>query len=501
MFRFHVHEYYHRCRSLGYIWPHSRALQPDVTQTNRIQDVCSCGKDQIRKYDLDRKTPILAQPQRATPSNLMILASLQVAKQRKMTKHGRKRQKISKDETAQPPLGSNVTSLLTDDARKDDEERRLESMLFGVPYAPSTSHTKKNGDQTGFVITDEEEDGDADAAAAGPTIRELEHMLDSDVCTLSTKRIRVAVSGGLRLPVQLFFIDDGAAPSSKDAAATVYGETSHRSDSEDDDSGEEVDEADHSPHDASESETTPVLITGQTTSPGDAPRRPRKAPAWTDPDDANLQISLTAHNRLRKLRDAPSEDMVTGPEYERKLRRQFERINPTPEWAEKARKKSQSSKRRRSGSDVDEGVEDILPGLLASTGGISAEKKTSVLAQGVISISRLRDANQAATAEGEIKSVQFHPSPQIPVLLTASTDRRLRLFHVCFFFPISSPPFFFYIFVPLFVSFTHTHVSHLLFKSIACRLMVSRTLTHKLSTSPRFQSLMPYFTQVALPSS
>ena len=109
-----------------------------------------------------------------------------------MTKHGRKRQKISKDETVHP-LGSNVTSLLADDARKDDEERRLESMLFGVPYAPSSSHTKRNGDQTGFVISDEE-DEDADAAAAGTSIRELEHMLDSDVCTL---RIRIAVSDAI----------------------------------------------------------------------------------------------------------------------------------------------------------------------------------------------------------------------------------------------------------------------------------------------------------------
>lgn len=176
--------------------------------------------------------------------------------------------------------------------------------------------------------------------------------------------------------------------------------------------------------------------------------------------------------------------MVTGPEYERKLRRQFERINPTPEWAAKARKKVQSSKRRRSGSDVDVGVEDILPDLLASTGGISAEKKTGVLTPGVISIARLRDANQAATAEGEIKSVQFHPSPQIPVLLTASADRRLRLFHVRLSLLRS-------------LSF-HTRPPY---SSIACRLMVSRTLTHKLSTSPRFQSPMPYFTPVVLPSS
>lgn len=250
--------------------------------------------------------------------------------------------------------------------------------------------------------------------------------------------------------IQLFFIDDGAAPSSKNAAPTdtiVYDETSHipsyRSENEDEDDGdgeEGVEEADHSSHSSeSESETAPVLITDQATPPGEAPRL-RKAPAWTDPDDANLKISLTAHHRLRKLRDGPSEDTVTGREYERKLRRQFERIHPTPEWATKARKKQQSKRRRSSlsGSDVDEGVEDILPDLLASTGGISAEKKSNVLTQGVISIERLRDANQAATAEGEIKSVQFHPSPQIPVLLTASVDRRLRLFHVRFQFPFPS---------------------------------------------------------------
>lgn len=104
-----------------------------------------------------------------------------------MTKHGRKRQKIVKDETVQP-LGSNVTTLLTDDALKDDEERRLESTLFGVPYTSSSTHSKRNGDKSAFVISDEE-DGDADAAAAGTSLRELEHMLDSDVCTLSTTSI------------------------------------------------------------------------------------------------------------------------------------------------------------------------------------------------------------------------------------------------------------------------------------------------------------------------
>lgn len=164
----------------------------------------------------------------------------------------------------------------------------------------------------------------------------------------------------------------------------------------------------------------------------------RKAPAWVDPDDTNIQVSLTSHTRLRKLRDAPAEDTIGGREYERRLRRQYEQINPTPEWASKARRKLHPKRRRStSGSepepedeDEDE-VEDTIPDLLASTGGISSGKKPKVLTPGIISVDRLRDANQAAPAEGEIKSLQFHPSPQIPVLLTASTDRRLRLFRVC----------------------------------------------------------------------
>ncbi|KAI6099379.1 WD40-repeat-containing domain protein [Pisolithus croceorrhizus] len=294
------------------------------------------------------------------------------------------------------PLGSNHLAALTDDANKDDEERRLESTLFGVPYVPSSSSSSKKKTameaDAGFVISDGEEPG------AGQQTRG-----SWNTCWIQIRSTSVD---------QLFFIDDGAAPSSSDSGtvpdATHLSIDKSHSEGEDDDDQEKP---------------LPQRM-----------RKPRrKAPAWVDPDDANLQVSLTAHTRLRKLRDAPSEDTVSGREYERKLRRQFERINPTPEWATKARKKLHSSKRRRSSgsdSDVDDTIEDILPDLLASTGGISAGKKSRVLTQGVISVDRLRDANQAAPAEGEIKSVQFHPSPQIPVLLTASTDRRLRLFHV-----------------------------------------------------------------------
>ena len=86
-----------------------------------------------------------------------------------MGKHARKRQR--KDKPAHKsfaPLGTAV--LLDDDADKDDEERRLESLLFGKPLVPG-----RRSKATAIEDVSEEDDG-IDATAA-----ELEGMLDSDV--------------------------------------------------------------------------------------------------------------------------------------------------------------------------------------------------------------------------------------------------------------------------------------------------------------------------------
>ncbi len=77
-----------------------------------------------------------------------------------MAKHGRKRQRIAKDESKGP-------NPLLDDASKDDEERRLESLLFGTPYIPNDS---KN------VI--EIEDDELEAG------KEFQNLDDADVSAL-----------------------------------------------------------------------------------------------------------------------------------------------------------------------------------------------------------------------------------------------------------------------------------------------------------------------------
>ena len=83
-----------------------------------------------------------------------------------MTKHPRKRQKTTKGAKEIQPLGS---SLLIDDADKDDEERRLESLLFGTIFVPR----EKNE----LIVV---EDGDEGVEMEGGG-QEMNVLMDTDV--------------------------------------------------------------------------------------------------------------------------------------------------------------------------------------------------------------------------------------------------------------------------------------------------------------------------------
>jgi U3 small nucleolar RNA-associated protein 18 len=89
-----------------------------------------------------------------------------------MPKNAHKRQKTSQAKAdrgshAEQPLPNKAARLemLLDEESKDDEERRLESLLFGVPYVP------KGGD---IILNHEEDEGDQGG-------RGWQHLLDEDV--------------------------------------------------------------------------------------------------------------------------------------------------------------------------------------------------------------------------------------------------------------------------------------------------------------------------------
>ncbi|KAG0317872.1 U3 snoRNP protein [Podila horticola] len=159
-------------------------------------------------------------------------------------------------------------------------------------------------------------------------------------------------------------------------------------------------------------------------------------PAWVDDDDKTLVVSLKSANRLKKLRKAEEEDTVSGVDYEQRLRRQFEKVYPVPNWAQP----EGSRKRRRGGvfgndsdseySDEEEQQDDnsTLSLLMSSKGFLEKSSKLRILSSESISVTRVKNANQMAYSKAVVQSVEFHPNSQM--LLTAGFDRTLRLFQV-----------------------------------------------------------------------
>lgn len=80
-----------------------------------------------------------------------------------MARHTRKKQR--RQEKEENPLGS--VPYIDNDAEKDDEERRLESLLFGKEYRPESNAKGKQREDADTDEEDEEElNGGGNATAA-----------------------------------------------------------------------------------------------------------------------------------------------------------------------------------------------------------------------------------------------------------------------------------------------------------------------------------------------
>ena len=135
-------------------------------------------------------------------------------------------------------------------------------------------------------------------------------------------------------------------------------------------------------------------------------------PAWEDSDDERLVVSLASVPQLKKLRETADDDMVNGKEYARRLRKQYERLYPTPDWAVHATGMANKKRRRtmdedesgdESASDMDVDEEDLstqpLAKLLKDADILSRTSRGAAkrrkLQAGTISIERLKDVAKA----------------------------------------------------------------------------------------------------------
>lgn len=125
--------------------------------------------------------------------------------------------------------------------------------------------------------------------------------------------------------------------------------------------------------------------------------------AWSDSDDERITISLTSRTQLRKLRRSEADDIITGKEYSRRLRKQFQLLNPVPAWVKEANRHVRKKRRTSSGSEVtdssgDEGMD------LDDEGALSAQPLARLL-QDVSSLSRTKKPK-----DGERKKRRLQPN-------------------------------------------------------------------------------------------
>jgi len=147
-----------------------------------------------------------------------------------------------------------------------------------------------------------------------------------------------------------------------------------------------------------------------------------RRPVWEDPDDEDTHINVASHNRLRKLRETEEDVILSGSEYQQRLRRQHSKLNSNSGWAAIGDKK-----KKQELTDEDEDVEEgALDGLIKRAGGLLA--RGSILPAGTIETTRLKDANAEDPANAVIKSIEFHPNGQL--LMTSGLDKRLRFFNI-----------------------------------------------------------------------
>ncbi|KAL3457714.1 WD40-repeat-containing domain protein [Aspergillus heterothallicus] len=258
---------------------------------------------------------------------------------------------------------------------KDDAERKLESLLFGGEDFQSALKTGQDANELALANVSDES---ADEAGEGDEDEDLENIDDAD----------------------LFFLDSGAGPVSTELDESLISPA----DAEDDDD-DELDEL-------------PAV--------------------WHDSDDERIAISLAGNNKLRKLRIAESEDVISGKEYIRRLRRQYLQLHPTPDWASPKANKEADEEEDDSDRPDDMDTDDeeaqstqplakLLQGLDFTK--IETEGPTGGrpnLRKDVIGIQRLKDVGNDQPSA--VTSLTFHP--HYPLILSSGPASTLFIHHI-----------------------------------------------------------------------
>ncbi|WWC61442.1 uncharacterized protein I303_104026 [Kwoniella dejecticola CBS 10117] len=320
----------------------------------------------------------------------------------------------------------NRPTEITHDWEKSEEELELEASLFGADKTKSKKKSKTKGLIAGFVLDNQ---GESDGEAG------LSDLEDNDLFTIDAPIAENYDADNL--PDDQVSsedeVDDGESSSSGSASGSenefrAASPSSSRSSSpaqglEDDKDRPTI----VLPDDIYDVDVEQEKLKG------------KKKAIWTDPSDDLISVDPSENRRLRKLDRGKKRKLnaqgqgqgegeaVGGRELQERLREQFERLHPPPEWA-----------RNRTAIGT-----PSLSSLLTSTKSFIAPtvsgSSRSALPQGHMDLQRMRNANQqnpttgkreAANAGGGVVDFAWHPSERVGVMAVAGGDRRVRFFNI-----------------------------------------------------------------------
>lgn len=166
--------------------------------------------------------------------------------------------------------------------------------------------------------------------------------------------------------------------------------------------------------------------------------------AWRDEEDEQIKINLNSKNKLKKLKKDEPQSLISGKDFQIRLREQFEKLNSKSEIYNWATADKSQSKYENEDSENEENENNLinenknqnkknsnsknqLDNLLQTSKSVveSAESKDS----NTLRISQMQDLNKDAQHKSIISSLEFSPLKE-NLAFTAGLDEKLKLFAV-----------------------------------------------------------------------
>lgn len=155
---------------------------------------------------------------------------------------------------------------------------------------------------------------------------------------------------------------------------------------------------------------------------------PLEDAAWVDSDDDRTAVSVMS-TRLKKLRHTQEETTLSGAAYVARLRAQFEKIYPRPQWADHFADEDHEERfETEDAEDAAVGINTATLSLILASTNKYIKSSTKLLPPTKIDIARLKDGNFQRRARSGIQSMSFHGLH--PLLIAGGFDRTLRIYHI-----------------------------------------------------------------------